>query len=286
MAWSRIRRLLAFPGRNRSARKRWDYIGRDEADAYRMMDGSSCEEELCERGGRMADVLVRALNIRPDHRVLEVGCGVARLGREVAPHCRHYQGVDISRRLLDRARIRTSHLPNIELTHLPGPGLSGLPTGHYHRLISHLVFLHMGHEEIRVLLHDFARVLRADGAAYFDLWNLRHPDAWDLFRRESLDARTRRQPHRSRFYTRESVDAWLSETELDAVWVSDGTFLIQVVAVRRDADGESRQALDRTLDAEGAGLLPRGRLDFWPAGPGLSGEQVTETCAAPPRPRQ
>ena len=264
MPFPRIRRLLAFPRRNSSASRRWEYIGWDRHDAYRMMDGSSSEADLRRRGARMANLLVSALDIRSGHRILDVGCGMARVGRELAPRCGRYHGVDISRRLLELARIRTAHLANVELTHLPGPGLDGLPSTHYDRVICHLVLLHLDDAGVRRLFSAFTRVLRAEGAVYFDLWNVRDPHAWDLFRKEALDARIRRQPHRSRFYTRESVEAWLPEAGLDAVWVSGDTFLIQVVAVRKDAGPGARRALADRLASEGPALLPRGRLEFDP----------------------
>ena len=210
----------------------------------------------------MAHLLVPGLDIRTAHRVLEVGCGVARVGRELAPCCARYHGVDISRRLLDVARARMAHLGNVELSHLTGQGLDGLSTGCYDRLICHLVLLHVDATGVQRLLRGFARVLRDDGAAYFDLWNARNPDAMALAQRESLDPRIRRQPHRSRFYTRREVEAWLPAAGLDAVWVSDATFLIQIVAVREDAPDSARRSLARLLAAAGDTLLPRGHLEF------------------------
>ena len=57
MDWGRFSRLWAYPGRNISARARWEYIGRSAVDAARMMDGSTGEDDLRRRGEFMADLL-------------------------------------------------------------------------------------------------------------------------------------------------------------------------------------------------------------------------------------
>ena len=73
MDWTRLSRLWAYPGRNASARARWEYIGRSTGDAFHMMDGSTGEEDLCRRGEFMANLLAEALEITPRSHVLEVG---------------------------------------------------------------------------------------------------------------------------------------------------------------------------------------------------------------------
>jgi len=264
MDWGRFSRLWAYPGRNISARARWEYIGRSAVDASRMMDGSTGEDDLRRRGEFMADLLAGALEITPQTHVLEVGCGVGRVGREMAPRCAAWTGADISRSLLRRARRRTAHLGNVTLTHLAGEGLAGLPDAAWDRLYCHKVMLHIDEPGIRVLLRDFRRVLRRDGLAYFDVWNLNHPDAQDLSRREAADPILSRQPHRSRFYARDSVDGWLHEAGLQPVWIADSSFLLQVIATRADADPEATNAARRRLKEQGAALIPRGHLDFVP----------------------
>jgi SAM-dependent methyltransferase len=182
----------------------------------------------------------------------------------MARRCSVWTGADISRSLLRRARRRTAHLGNVTLAHLAGEGLAGLPDGEWDHLYCHKVMLHIDEPGIRVLLRDFRRVLRRDGLAYFDVWNLHHPDAQDLSRRESADPKLSSQPHRSRFYTRDIVDGWLQEAGLQPVWIADGSFLIQVIATRADADPEAMIAVRRRLEECGAALIPRGHLDFTP----------------------
>jgi SAM-dependent methyltransferase len=264
MDWTRLSRLWAYPGRNVSARARWEYIGRSASDAFHMMDGSTSEEDLHRRGEFMANLLAVALEITPRSRVLEVGCGVARVGREMAPRCAAWTGADISRSLLRHARRRTAHLTNVDLRHLAGEGLEGLPDAAWDRLYCHKVLLHVDEPGIAVLLRDIRRVLQPHGLAYLDVWNGEHADVQDLARREQADPVLRRQPHRSRFYTRGQVQSWLTAAGLQPVWIADSSFLIQVISARSDADPEVVATARHRLDQHGSSLIPRGDLDFTP----------------------
>jgi len=265
--WTRITRLWAYPGRNRSARARWEYIGRSQSDATHMMDGSADEADLRRRGGRMARTLAAALGITGDQQVLEVGCGLGRVGREMAPLCATYTGVDISRSLLRRAARRNRHLPNVTLRHLArqgdhGDGLDGLEDGTWDRIYCHLVLLHLDEAAILSLLKGMRRVLAADGLVYLDAWNRNHPHVMELSRGEKLDPSLQRQPHRSRFYGRPEVEGWLAAASLQAVWISDESFLVQVVAAHSDCSPEALAAARERLAQNAVHLIPRGRLDF------------------------
>ncbi len=260
-------RLWAYPGRNRSARARWEYIGRSRSDAAHMMDGSGGEDDLRHRGGRMARTIAAALGISPDQRVLEVGCGLGRVGREMAPLCGTYTGADISGSLLRRAGRRTRHLPNVTLRHLAGhgddgDGLGGLEDGVWDRVYCHLVLLHLNEATILSLLQGMRRVLAADGLVYFDAWNGQHPDVKELSLSEKSNPSLQRQPHRSRFYSRSMVEGWLAAADLTALWVSDESFLVQVVAAQPGCSPATLAAARSRLTENAGGLIPRGYLDF------------------------
>lgn len=87
-------RLWQAERRNwRSAKDAWEYIGRNRSVAYLMMNSSKTEKELQESGLQVARALQAGLCIDQNHKVLEVGCGVARIGRELAPYCGEGGGV-------------------------------------------------------------------------------------------------------------------------------------------------------------------------------------------------
>ncbi|MFN8460138.1 MAG: class I SAM-dependent methyltransferase, partial [Anaerolineae bacterium] len=87
----------------------WEHIGRDRQLAFMMINNSQDEAQLQATGRQVAEGLTYGLKIEPQHRVLEIGCGVARIGRELAPHCGEWWGCDISGSIIRLARQRTAH---------------------------------------------------------------------------------------------------------------------------------------------------------------------------------
>src|SRR3954454_3105521 len=71
--------------KNRGYKAAWEAVGRDSGWAFTMMNGSPDETTLQRTGAEMAERLRWALAIDGQQRVLELGCGVARIGRELAP---------------------------------------------------------------------------------------------------------------------------------------------------------------------------------------------------------
>ena len=78
--------------KNRGYKRAWEAVGQDAGWTFTMMNGSPDDATLQRTGSAMARRLVDALAITPAHRVLEVGCGVARVGRELAPQVREWHG--------------------------------------------------------------------------------------------------------------------------------------------------------------------------------------------------
>jgi SAM-dependent methyltransferase len=244
--------ILPRPTESGEYREVWDSAASVIETAYSMVDGSRDEEELRASGGRMALSLVRGLGIRPNHRVLEVGCGVARIGRELAPHCGEWHGVDISPNMIAIAKARTAALSNVRLQPLPDSTLSIYPDATFDRVYSHIVLFHLDKEDMLTYISEFYRVLKPGGFVYFDTWNLAHPFGWQRFLHErELNRRlSPRPPNRNRFSTPEEVAIYAQGLGLGVVEVLTGSSLAQVIAVRPDA-GEL---------ASGAAMLAKSKL--------------------------
>src|SRR5437763_15394708 len=121
----------------RSMRQVWDFAAGDAAYAAHMVNGSPDEATLQRTGAKMADRLITALRIEPDHAVLDLGPGVARVGRELAPHVRRWVGADVSHKMLDRAAERMRHLPHAAFAPIPGHGALPFPDATLHRAYAH-----------------------------------------------------------------------------------------------------------------------------------------------------
>lgn len=216
-------------------RETWDVAASHVESAFAMVDGSPDEEALRASGGRVAQWLKTGLAIEPSHRVLvEVGCGVARIGRELAPLCSEWHGVDISPNMIRIAAQRTSHLANVHLRALAESSKLPFPDATFERVYSHIVLFHMDKEDMFAYIAEFARVLKPGGLAYFDTWNLAHPFGWQRFLHEAeLHGNTTPRPvNRAQFATPEEVMTYTSKAGLGIVALLTGSSLAQVIAVR------------------------------------------------------
>jgi len=110
--------------------------------------------------------------LRPEDRMLEIGCGNLRAGRLFIDHLEpgHYYGIDISPHILLAAQdtlVREglqAKLPHLTLAN--DLTLAFLPDGHFDVVHAHSVFSHSPLEVIEECLAHVGRVLKPDG--FFD----------------------------------------------------------------------------------------------------------------------
>ena len=104
--------------------------------------------------------------------VLEIGVGVGRIGRWVAPHFRSYTGLDVSEQMLKRAYETFRHY-NIKhtLVHGTGYSLQGTPN-ELGFIYSIIVFQHIPDVRIQIAyIMDIMKKLKRGGHFYLHLYN-------------------------------------------------------------------------------------------------------------------
>lgn len=121
----------------------WDRRARENAPYYVCTTGAGSAESFAASGERDLDEkVVDGLDVSPGWRVLEIGCGMGRLLRPLAPRVARVVGVDLSEEMLRRAREHCAALPNVEL-HLTDGGLDFLADSTFDFVFSHIVFQHL-----------------------------------------------------------------------------------------------------------------------------------------------
>src|SRR5215510_9341015 len=120
-------KLETRPMQEESYKTFWEQAAATPQQAMAAVDGSANEETLQVTGRWTAEQVAHALLVQKSDHVLELGCGVARVGRELAPLCGYWRGVDISENMLKVARSRTAHLLNVEFSLLSGTSLAEFP---------------------------------------------------------------------------------------------------------------------------------------------------------------
>ncbi|MFQ6042058.1 MAG: class I SAM-dependent methyltransferase [Candidatus Poribacteria bacterium] len=142
--------------------------------------------------------------IKSDDVVLDIGCGIGRVEKFLAPLCREIYAVDVSSRMLKRARKRLKDFANIHFVKNDGRSLEFLADESIDFALSVLVFQHIEREDTVCYLADIYRVLKNNGSVFLQFPNILDSQNCFFFLNYSLGNRTY-SPAKMRFYTPDEV---------------------------------------------------------------------------------
>ena len=216
----------------------WDSLSTTFADASFFVGYLSDEEDIRSNGQFTANFLREVLQIQPTDKVLEIGCGVARIGRELAPFCGEWHGSDISGNMIDYARQRTKDVPNIYLHELPESDLGIFNGGYFDCVYSSIVFMHLDKIEMFNYIREAYRVLAPGGRVYFDTYNLLAPEAWQEFIKIMHSYAPGHRPgYVSQFSTPQEMRKFMQEAGFADVHVDDVNPQLVVALGSKPKDG-------------------------------------------------
>lgn len=223
----------------------WDNKASTTVGALLAVDGSASEDVARLTGAYTARQVEAALDLAPGDHVLELGCGVGRIGFEIAPKVARWQGADISANMLDVARARLAGIGNAGFTELKRSRLDGLADASFDKAYCVAVFIHMDKEDFYLYLEELARVLKPGGLLFFDTWNLAHPVGWRRFMLEvgqhrNADPTQRKDVARNQFSTPEEMRAFLEHTGFETQLMLTDSPWIQVVASKPGGTADAR----------------------------------------------
>lgn len=113
---------------------------------------------------------------RPGDSVAEIGCGVGRLTRAIAPEVGRVISLDVSEKMLSIAR--QANLPNVEFRAAQGFSLPGIPDKSIDLALGYCVFQHLpSHAALKSYLGEMCRVVKPGGLIAFTL-SSRDLSAW------------------------------------------------------------------------------------------------------------
>lgn len=152
--------------------------------------------------GAIVDLLLSqfGLEIWPGDRVLEIGCGVGRLTRQLAGRAREVIALDVSDEMLARARALAPDLANVRWRLGDGVSLTGVDDASIDAALSTVVFQHVPDPAITLgYVREVGRVLRPGGWAVLQVSNdpavHRPRDTWRHRARAALGRGPRGQRH-------------------------------------------------------------------------------------------
>lgn len=163
--------------RSGKMREFWD--ARADEDAFYFVDNRLAYrdpdlERFWASGREDLDVILDALGARiePDDTVVEIGCGVGRITRELARRATKVMALDVSERMLELAREHNPQLENVEWIAGDGMSLAPLADSSADVCFSHVVFQHIPDPAVTLgYVREMGRVLRGGGWAAFQVSN-------------------------------------------------------------------------------------------------------------------
>jgi ubiquinone/menaquinone biosynthesis C-methylase UbiE len=228
----------------------WDDKASTTKGALLAVDGSANEDVLRLTGAYSARQVTTALDLRPSDRVLELGCGVGRIGHLLAPKVAHWEGADISANMLRVAKERLAAHGNVGFTELTRTSLVPIADASMDKAYCVAVFIHMDKEDFYLYLEELARVVKPGGLVYFDTWNLASPVGWRRYALEvaqyrGADIGTRKDVARNQFSTPDEVRAFLEHAGFEMLLVLSDSPWVQAVARRKGGNGDSGGTRER-----------------------------------------
>ena len=153
----------------------WDKRARENAYffinntlSYRDPDA----ERFWQSGEKDLDKLLEMLGaqLHADDDVLEIGCGVGRMTRPIAARARRVVALDVSEKMLDRAREVNAGLRNVSWVRGEGSSLVGIEDESIDACISYVVLQHIPDPKmVLAYVTEMGRVLRPGGWALFQV---------------------------------------------------------------------------------------------------------------------
>ena len=171
----------------------WDTRARENAHYFIVNSSKEWNEREFYRSGEINvanDVMPDMSRICGGSRspleltALEIGCGVGRMTRMLARIFGHVTAVDVSKEMIERARVNLADLDNVTLILGDGATLSLVPDESHDFAFSFIVFQHIPSTDvIASYCREVCRVLRTGSLFKFQVngvvWE-RHdrPDTW------------------------------------------------------------------------------------------------------------
>jgi ubiquinone/menaquinone biosynthesis C-methylase UbiE len=194
-------REFFFRRRLRSYKKWWNHLAKEDA-MTEILTGATQEKDFDNAGKAEADWLLEAIG--RDKVVLDVGCGIGRVEKFLAPECREMHAVDISSVMLRKAYDRLP-FPNVHLHRGNGKDLRMFSDSKFDAVFTLLVLQHLEKEDAYFYLLEIHRVLKEGGTLIIQFPDLQSKKHFDSFLMYVFLPADQRPAARVRGYSRDEV---------------------------------------------------------------------------------
>ncbi len=236
---------------NANYKKHWNSRSESKEAAFASVDASTDEALLQHTGTWGAEQIRAALDVTPEDTVLELGCGVARIGLPLSRQCGRWIGADISENMLKHAAERLQGQANASVHALQDSSLRGIGDNTVDKAYSVAVFCHLDKEDLYLYLQELFRVVRPGGMIFVETWNLAHPVGWRRWAYEPLvwstaDQSERKDVARNQFCTPIELELYVQHAGFQVLKTFSESQSIQLLAgkdmTESQAEAQSRRA--------------------------------------------
>jgi len=208
-------------GERSAYKKVWDLQAQDPDVASLAVAGHTDEAKLDLTARGFIDMIQPLVGVGANDVVLEIGCGIARVGKVMSRECLHWFGADISGGMLRHAAGRLRDCKNTTLVELSTVGLQEFPRDAFDLVYCTIVFMHLFEWDRYRYVEEAYRVLRPGGHCYFDNFPLDSVHGWNVFMAGTRYPLNRRPAHLSMSSTREELSVYLRKAGFEDVRVHD-----------------------------------------------------------------
>ena len=159
----------------------WNTLAGDRRGALFYVSGCDDEGTAWAATEDQLQLLRSTVGVRAEDVFLEIGCGVGRIGRMLAPFVKEWIGCDVSAKMLEFARRRLLGLENARLQEVSGYDLRPIGDASIDVVYSMVVFMHLDEWDRYNYVLEAMRVLKPGGRFYCDNANIADPLGWEIF---------------------------------------------------------------------------------------------------------
>lgn len=206
----------------------WTALSDSLSSAKMHVSGTEDEAVFEASGSGTSAFLFENVGIAPTDVVLEIGCGVGRVGKHIAPRCRRWIGADVSPNMLKFAAERLRDFQNVEFVELSGNDLRPIADGSIDVVYCTVVFMHLESWDRYSYVEEAFRVLRPGGKLYVDNVNLCSDAGWAIFETHRKFPVAERPDHITVCSTPQELEEYLKRARFENIQSRAGDELISV----------------------------------------------------------
>lgn len=187
----------------------WTDLSKTTSSANWHVGGVDEEEWFKATGVATKDTLLNSVGIGPGDTVVEIGCGVGRVGVQLAPLCKKWIGCDVSPHMVKLAAQRLARFPNVEIHEVSGFSLAPLADASVDVVYSTVVFMHLEEWDRYNYVLEAFRILKPSGRLYVDNVDLCSDLGWEVFEVHRQIPAAQRPPHITKHSTESELRTYL-----------------------------------------------------------------------------